>query len=388
MTLAPPATNDAFWMERALALARETVALASPNPRVGCVLVRGGEVLGEGAHRYAELDHAEIVALKSARSRGLDPAGATAYVTLEPCSHHGRTGPCSDALIAARVGAVVVATVDPNPQVSGAGVARLRAAGIPVDVGVLQQPARALNDGFARRITSGRPMVTLKAALSSDGRLAPAPQTRTATTPVWLTGPAAREEVQRMRHASDAVVTGIGTVLADNPALTDRSGLPRRRPLLRVVLDSGLRLPLTSYLVTSAAGDLLVVCREGYEARRRERLEQRGARVLPLPADPETGRPRLHELLTTLAAEGRNDLLVEAGAAVNGAFLREGLVDAVALFFAEQPLGAGAIPFAQGLASPFLLEGHLSRLSRTAIHSPGQSDTLVRGYLQDPWAGR
>ena len=388
MTSTPPQNDDDAWMERALALARETMALASPNPRVGCVLARNGEVLGEGAHRYSERDHAEIVALLQARSRGFDPAGATAYVTLEPCSHHGRTGPCADALIAARVWRVVVATVDPNPEVSGEGIRRMRAAGVSVETGVLEQAARALNDGFARRITSGRPLVTLKAALSADGMLAPAPRTRTGATPVWLTGPAARKEVQRMRHASDAVVTGIGTVLADNPALTDRSGLPRRRPLLRVVLDSGLRLPLTSYLLTSAADDLLVVCRDDADARRRERLEQRGARVLPLRDNPETGRPELPELLAHLASDGMNDVLVEAGSAVNGAFLREGLVDAVSLFFAEKDLGPGAVPFAVGASSPFALEQQLSRIQRSAIDSPGQRDALVRGYLHDPWEGR
>ncbi len=259
-------------MKRALKLAAETTALASPNPQVGCILTQtpaNGEapkIIGEGAHLYANRDHAEIVALKQAAQRGFSTIGATAYVTLEPCAHHGRTGPCADALIAAGIRRCVVATQDPNPQVSGQGIAKLRAAGIEVTVGVLQQQARDFNDAFAHFIQHRTPFVTLKAALSVDGKLAPPPASRLPNQPHWLTGPAARYEVQLLRHASDAILTGIGTVLADDPRLTDRSGmqnpahsgllgpnnLPRRRPLLRVILDSQLRIPLTSQLVRSA----------------------------------------------------------------------------------------------------------------------------------------
>ena len=277
-------------MRRALKLARETIGLASPNPQVGCVLTQtppgGGtpQIIGEGAHLYDNRDHAEIVALKQAASRGFSPRGATAYVTLEPCSHHGRTGPCADALIAAGIARCVIATQDPNPQVSGQGIQRLRAANIEVTLGVLEQPARDLNDAFAHFIQHRTSFVTLKAALSVDGKLAPPPAARYPNQPFWLTGPAARFQVQLLRHASDAVLTGIGTVLADDPQLTDRSGmqdparsgmqdpligrriedpvrsgvhepnaLPRRRPLLRVILDTNLRIPLTSQLVRSAA---------------------------------------------------------------------------------------------------------------------------------------
>src|ERR1700722_9562670 len=281
-----PQAQDEDFMKRALKLAAEATAPAPPNPQVGCVLVRSTvngdatKVIGEGAHLYDNLDHAEIVALKQAAARGLSTAGATAYVTLEPCSHHGRTGPCADALIAAGIARCVVATQDPNPQVSGQGLAKLRAANIEVTVGVLQQQARDLNDAFAHFIQHRTPFVTLKAALSVDGKLAPPPASRYPNQPHWLTGPAARYEVQLLRHASDAVLTGIGTVLADNPQLTDRSGmqnparsgvfgpnaLPRRRPLLRVILDTHLRIPLTSQLVRSAANasasqsDLLILC--------------------------------------------------------------------------------------------------------------------------------
>jgi diaminohydroxyphosphoribosylaminopyrimidine deaminase/5-amino-6-(5-phosphoribosylamino)uracil reductase len=183
------------------------------------------KVIGEGAHIYDNLDHAEIVALKQAAARGLSTIGATAYITLEPCSHHGRTGPCADALIAAGIVRCVVATQDPNPRVSGQGIARLRAAGIAVTVGVLEQQARDLNDAFAHFIQHRTPFVTLKAALSVDGKLAPPPASRYPNQPRWLTGAAARYEVQLLRHASDAVLTGIGTVLADDPQLTDRSGM-------------------------------------------------------------------------------------------------------------------------------------------------------------------
>ena len=192
--------SDEEYMRRALELARATVGLASPNPQVGCVVVRDGVVVGEGAHIYDEFDHAEIVALRMAAERGADLAGATAYVTLEPCSHHGRTGPCADALIAAGVGRVVVSTQDPNPVVSGRGIEKLRAAGVEVVVGVGEREARQLNDGFARFIRSGRPLVTLKAALSVDGMLSPADSLRTAGQPHWLTGVEARAEVQAMRH--------------------------------------------------------------------------------------------------------------------------------------------------------------------------------------------
>src|SRR6201996_2933730 len=258
MSLLP---HDERHLQRALDLAQEAVGLASPNPTVGCVLVRDGAVLGEGAHHYDERDHAEIAALKQAASLGHTPLGATAYVTLEPCSHHGRTGPCADALIAAGISRCVVATQDPNPQVSGRGLAKLRAAGIEVTVGLLQERARDLNEAFAHFIQHRTPFVTLKAALSVDGKLAPQPAARIPNQPHWLTGPAARHEVQLLRHAADAVLTGIGTVLADDPQLTDRSGLlgpnnlPRRRPLLRVILDSQLRIPLSSQMVRSASDD-------------------------------------------------------------------------------------------------------------------------------------
>ncbi len=381
-------------MQRALELARASLGLASPNPQVGCVVVRDGQIVGEGAHIYDERDHAEIVALRHARECGADLSGATAYVTLEPCSHHGRTGPCADALIAARVRRVVVATVDPNPQVGGKGIARLRAAGIDAAVEVLQPEARAINDAFARFIRAGRPLVTLKAALSADGMLAPPASARIGKQPHWLTGAESRAEVQRMRHSADALLTGIGTVLADDPLLTDCSGLPRRRPLLRVVLDSRLRTPLDSQLVRSARGDLLIFYGTHAEPARAAALQAAGVEVVQLAphsgrvADklertaPQHGRLDLDVVLAALASRQIISVLLECGSKLNGAFLAQNLVDKVVLFHAPAKLGEGALPFATGFGPPSLLAQSLKGTARTNFGA----DTCVAGTLRDPWA--
>jgi diaminohydroxyphosphoribosylaminopyrimidine deaminase/5-amino-6-(5-phosphoribosylamino)uracil reductase len=375
-------------MRQALQLATESIGLASPNPQVGCVLTHQNKVIGEGAHLYDRFDHAEIVALKQAATHGHDPRGATAYVTLEPCSHHGRTGPCADALIAAGITRVVIATQDPNPVVrgngSGQGIARLRAAGIDVSVGLLQAEARALNDAFAHFIQHHRPFVTLKAALSVDGKLAPPPAERLPNQPHWLTGPAARADVQRLRHAADAILTGIGTILADDPALTDRTSLPRRRPLLRVILDPHLRIPLTSQLVRTAQNDLLIFCNEAAPPDRVTHLERLGAEILPIPSDQ--GRLSLSAVLRTLADRKILSLLLEAGPSINGAFLQHDLVDKAILFYTETELGPTALPFAHGIASPYLFEQSLKRIDRTPFAHGAGEDARVTGYLHDPWA--
>ena len=370
--------DEEQWMARALALAEASLGLASPNPQVGCVLVRDGQLLGEGAHLYDRFDHAEIVALKQAASAGHDTRGATAYVTLEPCSHHGRTGPCADALIAAGIARCVVATADPNPQVSGRGLQKLRAAGIEVAVGILQPRARTLNNAFACSITQHRPLVTLKAALSVDGKLAPPPDQRTATQPFWLTGPQARAEVQLLRHASDAVLVGIGTVLADDPLLTDRSGLPRRRPLQRIVLDTHLRIPLESKLVQTAAEDLWLFCGRDAPAERLGALEARRVRITQLPAPPPLS---LRELLSHLHAAKILSLLLETGSTLNGAFLGQQLVDCLVLFYAETELGPDALPFAYGGPTSFALEQNLLRVQKRSVGA----DVEVSGLLRDPW---
>jgi len=371
-------------MQHALQLARASEGLASPNPQVGCVVVRAGQIgdqiVGEGAHLYDERDHAEIVALRQARERGTDLSATTAYVTLEPCSHRGRTGPCADALIAAGVRRVVVATVDPNPLVSGRGIARLRAAEIDVTVGVLQQEARAINDAFARFIQSHRPLVTLKAALSADGSLSPPASARTARQPHWLTGLQSRAEVQRMRHATDAVLTGIGTVLADDPLLTDRSGLPRRRSLLRVVLDARLRTPLDSQLVRSAQHNVLIFCDEQAAADRATALQSAGVAIERIAR--QGGRLDLNAVLASLAARQVLSVLLECGSQLNGAFLAQDLVDKVVLVHAPTALGAGALPFAAGFGPPSLLEQSLKKITRTNFGA----DTCVTGSLHDPWA--
>ena len=378
-------TQDEIFMQRALNLASETTGLASPNPQVGCVLTRtpanGGapKIIGEGAHLYDNLDHAEIVALKQAAAQGHNAAGATAYVTLEPCAHHGRTGPCADALIAAGIARCVIATQDPYPEVNSRGIAKLRAAGIEVTVGVLQQPARDLNNAFAHFLQHRTPFVTLKAALSADGKLAPAPTLRHVLEPHWLTGPAARYEVQLLRHASDAVLTGIGTVLADDPQLTDRSGLPRRRPLLRVILDTHLRIPLDSQLVRSANHDLLILCGASASSARIDALTQLGVQVETVP--DHAGRLSLPAVLSLLGERDILSLLLECGGHLNGSFLRQNLVDKAVLFYAPTKLGDQGIPFAQGIPSPKLFEQSLHHITR----APYGPDTCITGYLHNPW---
>jgi diaminohydroxyphosphoribosylaminopyrimidine deaminase/5-amino-6-(5-phosphoribosylamino)uracil reductase len=319
-------------------------------------------------------------------------------VTLEPCAHHGRTGPCSDALIAAGISRCIVATFDPNPLVRGNGLARLSAAGVEVLVAPSDSEfavrARRQNDAFAFAIQHERPFVTLKAALSVDGKLAPAPGMRSAAAPHWLTGSAARGDVQRLRHASDAIMTGVGTVLADDPELTDRTGLARRRPLLRVVMDPQLRIPLESKLVRSSAleqrKDLLVFCDELADEEREFELRARGVEVHRLPR--RDGRLDLRVALDVLNGHHHiRSVLTEAGPALNGSLLRDQLVDKVVLYFAEQELGKAAIPFAEG-ASPYVLQEELSSVERETFPNTGfpnveAEDVRISGYLHDPWGG-
>jgi diaminohydroxyphosphoribosylaminopyrimidine deaminase/5-amino-6-(5-phosphoribosylamino)uracil reductase len=389
----PLTHHDERLLARALHLAREALGLASPNPTVGCVLAHGETILGEGAHHYDERDHAEIVALKQAASLGHNVHGATAYVTLEPCAHHGRTGPCADALAAAGISRCVVTTVDPNPLVRGQGLEKLHSAGVEIDLAdpasEIAQSARRLNDAFAFSILNVRPFVTLKAALSVDGKLAPPDSARTALSvdgkpaPHWITGSASRADAQSLRHGNDAILTGIGTVLADNPSLTDRTGLARRRPLLRVVLDTELRTPLDSTLVTTAANDLLLVCATGAQAEREAALTARGAEVLRLPA--LEGRLDLAVLFAALSKRRILSVLVEAGSALNGSLLRADLVDALVLYYAEQELGLDGLPFAIGFTSPYDLQQSLTSVTRATFpHGEGE-DVRIAGYLHDPW---
>ena len=273
--------TDAVHMDRALELAARGEALTSPNPMVGAVLVRDGKIVGEGFHTYEGMRHAEIVALDAA---GDDVRGTTLYINLEPCCTTGRTGPCTKSLIAAGVKRVVAAMPDPNPGVAGRGFQQLREAGIEVSVGLREPEARRLNEAFARWIVSKKPLVTLKSALTLDGQLVlPKSKGRTPPAERWITSPESRAEVQRMRHASDALLTGIGTVLADDPLLTDRSDLPRRRNLLRVVMDSRLRIPLRSKLVRSAESDVLIFTRAKENSPKARALRRAGIEVVCLP---------------------------------------------------------------------------------------------------------
>jgi diaminohydroxyphosphoribosylaminopyrimidine deaminase/5-amino-6-(5-phosphoribosylamino)uracil reductase len=385
------AANDDRLLERALELARAAVGLASPNPTVGCVLARGETILGEGAHHYETRDHAEIVALKQAASSGHDLRGATAYVTLEPCAHHGRTGPCSDALIAAGISRCIASTIDPNPLVRGQGLAKLRAAAADVVLldptsGIAQQ-SRRLNDAFAFSVQRGRPFVTLKSAISPDGYLAPPVSARIAQSPHWLTGPAARADVQQLRHASDAILTGIGTILADDALLTDRTGLPRRRPLLRVILDSRLRLPLESKLLAAVDDDLLIVTSSAAPADAEHLLRARGADVLRIPVSAP-GALDLHAILNELHNHQIRSLLLEAGSTLNGSFLAADLVDRVVLYRSQFALGESSIPFATGQPPPSMLQTRLTSIARAAFpHGPKSTleDTRITGYLHDPW---
>lgn len=366
---------DIRWMQQALELARRGTALTAPNPAVGCVLLdKDGNLAGEGWHEYDRRDHAEVAALKDAAARGVSVAGGTAYVTLEPCNHTGRTGPCSLALVEADVARVVAATVDPNPRVAGGGLERMRAAGIRVETGLLEAEARRLNEGFASWITRRRPFVLMKVATSLDGRIAPAPGYHKAGQPYWITGEQSRAEVQRMRWQADAAVVGIDTVLADDPLLTDRSGLGRRQPLLRVVLDSALRLPLESKLVQTATGDVVVFTVEA-NAHRQSELEARGVRVVRLPSDQ--GRVPLDLVLSTLGAGGVLTLLTETGSRLNTALLTAGLVDRLRIFVSPQILGHDAVPAFRGMARPL-------RLADAEVACFGQ-DIALNTLLNDPW---
>ncbi|MGD0859582.1 MAG: bifunctional diaminohydroxyphosphoribosylaminopyrimidine deaminase/5-amino-6-(5-phosphoribosylamino)uracil reductase RibD [Terracidiphilus sp.] len=374
MTLRPEL--DRQWMQRALELARRGIAVSSPNPAVGCVILdRAGQVAGEGWHEYDLVDHAEVAALRvAAQHAGERLRGGTAYVTLEPCNHTGRTGPCTDALIAAGLGRVVAATIDPNPAVAGHGMDRLRAAGIEVALGVCQAEARRLNEGFARWSQHRRPLVLMKVAMTLDGRIAPPPGVHHVVAPYWITCEAARLAVQPLRWQADAALTGVDTVLADDPMLTDRSGLRRRRPLLRVVLDSALRMPLDSKMVKTANEDLAIFTVSNDQARIAE-LRGRGVRVEVLPA--EAGRVPLDKVLDMLGEEGILTLLTETGTRLNTALLAGGLVDRIHLFVSPQIMGSDAVPAFRGMA-------HASHMAEVEVERY-ENDLGLCSLLRNPW---
>jgi diaminohydroxyphosphoribosylaminopyrimidine deaminase / 5-amino-6-(5-phosphoribosylamino)uracil reductase len=361
--------NAIGYMQRALSLARKGIGLASPNPLVGCVLVREGQIVGEGFHQYEWRDHAEVVAIKSA---GEQSQGATMYVTLEPCNHTGRTGPCTEAIVKAGIQRVVATIEDPNTKVAGRGFERLRTAGVEVFTGLMEEEARRLNEPFAKWIRKKTPFVTLKSAMTLDGQLA-LPQAGKRKSSTWMTSEESRAEVHRMRHAADALLTGIGTVLADDPLLTDRSGLPRRRRLVRVILDSELRLSPSARIVKTIDDDLLVFTGVSLKSAKARALQKSGVELAS--ATMRKGLD-LMEVLKLLGKREILSVLLEAGSTLNGAALAADIVDKLVLFYAPKIAGGTDVPFARAakLTPPALHELTIRQFG---------PDFAVEGMLHD-----
>jgi diaminohydroxyphosphoribosylaminopyrimidine deaminase/5-amino-6-(5-phosphoribosylamino)uracil reductase len=382
-------SQDEVYMRQALTLAGRGTALTSPGARVGAVVAdRDGKYVGSGYYTYEGVKHAEILALEQA---GEEARGGTLYLNLEPHCYQSRTPPCTQAIIAAGINRVVAAMADPNPKVAGRGFMQLKAAGIQVETGLLEGEARRLNEAFAKYVLSGWPLVTLKSGMTLDGKIAPPPGDSLnptalgtiAATGGWITSEEARAHVQELRHQSDAIMVGVGTIVADDPLLTDRTGLPRRRPLLRVVLDSRLRLPLESRLVKTAREDVLVFCSFAEEKKKAE-LEQRGIRVEQLPLGSRDGRPDLKSVAARLGKMEITSLIIEGGALVNWAALAAGIVDKVFLYYAPKILaGGGSVPFAGGEGFRRLNEA--AQVKNISLHRFGE-DFAVEGYLRNPFA--
>lgn len=360
-------------MEEALALARQGVGRTSPNPAVGAVLVLDNKIVGRGFHTWAGVKHAEVLAIEDAGGRA---RGATLYVTLEPCSHTGRTAPCAEALVTAGISRVFAAMPDPSPLVSGKGFQRLREAGIEVQMdSPAAVEAAAINEPFLHAVRTGRPLVTLKAALTLDGKIA-APEDNSG----WITSERARAHVQEIRHNADAIVTGIGTVLADDCRLTDRTGKERSRPLLRIVLDSTLRIPIGSYLVTSARNDLAVVATSAAAAERRKALEARGVRVLIF--DGPGGRTDLRQLVECLGRELYRSLVIEAGSKANWAALEARVVDKIFFYYAPKILGGlQSLPVAGGPGRQRRIDAIL--LKNVKLHSIPPDEFAVEAWVEN-----
>jgi diaminohydroxyphosphoribosylaminopyrimidine deaminase / 5-amino-6-(5-phosphoribosylamino)uracil reductase len=328
-------SRDAEFMREALAAAAEGAGLASPNPLVGSVVVRDGRIVGRGFHVYANRKHGEVVALEDA---GELARGSTIYVNLEPCSHHGRTPPCVDALVGAGVSRVVASMQDPAPYVDGRGFARLREAGIEVDVGLESDPARRLNEQYLRAIVSGRPFVLVKSAATLDGRVA----TRRGASE-WITGAEARAASQELRRVYDAILVGVNTVVADDPELTYRAGGPKRLPLLRAVLDPRLRTPTASRLVATAAESPLVLFtrRESATSDTARALVDRGVEIVGVDEE-RAGRLDVAQVLEDLCRRHVNGVIVEGGPETSAVFVERGLVDKVTLYLSPRLLGGRA----------------------------------------------
>ena len=373
-------------MRQAFDLARLGTGLTSPGARVGAVIAdSNGKFAGAGFYTFDGIKHAEVLALEQAGSRAI---GGTVYLNLEPHCHQGRTPPCTDAIIAAGITRVVAAMADPNPKVAGKGFDQLRAAGIAVEIGPFEAEARRINEAFARHILTRLPLVTLKSGMTLDGKIA-GPQGGSVNAPLaadrWVTSAEARAHAQSLRHESDAILVGAGTIVADDPLLTDRTGRPRRRPLLRVVLDSRLRCPLESRLVKTAKDDVLIFCSFA-EEKKRGMLEERGIRVeqVPLGSNSNDGRPDFAEIIARLGELEITSLLIEGGALVNWAALAAGVVDKVFLYYAPKILaGSGSVPFAGGEGFRRLSEA--AEVKDIVLHRFGE-DFAVEGYLRNPYA--
>ncbi|MFN8007000.1 MAG: bifunctional diaminohydroxyphosphoribosylaminopyrimidine deaminase/5-amino-6-(5-phosphoribosylamino)uracil reductase RibD [Terriglobia bacterium] len=361
--------EDNHFMARALALARQGRGLVSPNPMVGAVLVKDGQVIAEGLHRYAERKHAEIWAIEAA---GDNAKGATLYINLEPCSHFGRTPPCVERVIEAGIRRTMIAMVDPNPRVAGEGIHRLKDAGIEVNLGIGKQEAERLNESYAKYIQSRTPLVILKTAMTLDGKIAQADGHSK-----WITGERARAKGQQLRFDCDALLTGIGTVLKDDPLLTDRTGLNRRRPLLRCVLDSRLQFPLTSRLVQSrSAGAIMVFCSLERDLARQHELESAGIEVVAVPGEP--GQLSWNSILEELGRREITSLLIEAGPTLNYSAFRHGAVDKMCCFIAPSILG-GTTPLPLLGEPGFVNLGDVIRLRFASVELLGP-DLYVEAY--------
>ena len=381
-------------MKQALDLAHQCVGLASPNPCVAAIIVdHDGRIVGRGFHTYEGRKHAEVLAIEEA---GEKARGGTLYLNLEPCSHTGRTGPCADAVIAAGLTRVVAAMRDPNPLVSGKGFEKLRAAGIEVVEGLLEPEAQRLNEAFSHVIKTRRPFGILKTGMTLDGKIAAASSVSrspnalgSGQASIYITGEESLRKVHELRHQSDAIMVGVGTIIADDPLLTDRSGKLRRRKLLRVILDSRLRLPLESRVVQTCDKDVIVFCSFGEEKKRKE-LEDRGVIVEQVQlaglqvvggtaAVPHDGRPDLTRVFRRLGEMDITSILVEGGAMVNSACLSAHIINKVWLFYAPKLLGGdGAVPF---LSSGHSQMAEATRVKNITLHRFGD-DFAVEGYLR------
>ena len=358
-------------MQEALDLAWKGRGQTSPNPMVGAVIVKDGEVVGRGFHVYPNLKHAEIVALDEAGERA---RGATLYINLEPCSHHGRTPPCAEALIRAGIARVVASLEDPNPLVAGEGFARLREAGIAVERhSATEGAARKLNEAFVHYMQTRRPLVTLKTALTLDGKISAPDDNRG-----WITSEIARAHVQQLRHRNDAILTGIGTALADDPLLTDRSGLPRSRPLLRVVLDSRLRLPIESRLVSSCQNDVVVVTTSAATSEKRRGMEDAGVKLLVF--DGPFGRADVRQAIEWLGGQKMLSVIVEAGSHLNWSVLEAQCADKVFFYYAPKILGGTqSLPMAGGIGRRRRVDA--IRVRDLQLHPIAPDEFAVEGYI-------